>query len=100
MRRACGLAWQAETQKLGDFGFLSREKRRKRVILIFSLGRNAKNGRFCVSLTSDGQKLGDSAFRLRAKSRNWVILRFAYERWAVFSDFYKKSIPKVQEKAK
>ena len=38
---------------MGDFGFLSREKRRNRVILTFSLGRNEKNGRFCVSAADD-----------------------------------------------
>ena len=71
--------------KMQRYGFIADFRLPTRKITAFfsiACERRVENGRFCVSLTSDGQKLGYSAFRLRATGRNWVILRFACERRA------------------
>ena len=63
MRRACGLAWQAETQKTGDSVFRSRAKSRNWVILRFACERRVENGWFCISSADDRQFLLYFSFR-------------------------------------
>ena len=70
MRRACGLAWQAKTQKLSDFDFLSREKRGFYRFSFIIHGWNAVFSVFRSSSVDETQKLLFSARHPWMKPRN------------------------------
>ena len=70
----------AEIQKSAKSTFPPWRKYKNRQNLRFVHGRNAEDGKICVSPTGEMQKTAKTTFRPRAKCGNRQKLRFAHGR--------------------